>query len=221
MLGTVLALYRAHPFLFLPIALAVVAPYELIVYAITGTAPLQQQTRNVTTWIVLLLVAFALVGPLVSALYIQALVALGEDERPPFGTVALRALRVLPVVAAAQIIAGITIGVGFVLFILPGVYAALRLAVVAQAAAYERTNWPGALKRSFALTRGSLLRILALLAWVFAVNLVLTQIGGGIAGNATTPGDIALGVVVATLTQSFAALASAVLYFDLRARAVR
>ena len=117
------------------------------------------------TTVILLLVAFALVGPLVSALYVNALVAIGEGRGPSIADVARQGLRALPVVAAAQIVAGIGIGVGFVLFIVPGVILALRFAVVAQVAAIERTDWPGALRRSAVLTRGNYLRILALLLW--------------------------------------------------------
>jgi hypothetical protein len=216
-LGTVASLYAGFPLLFLTLALAVVGPYELIVLAVTSTAPLQRSS-SLETSIVLLLLAFALVGPLVSALYVHALAALTEQQRPSIASVGQRAIRVLPVVAAAQIIAGITIGIGFLLFIIPGVILAIRFAVVAQVAALEETDWPGALHRSGALTRHNYLRIFTLLICVSAFNIVLTQIGIRIVGNGGTAGAVVLGVGIATLTQSFQALCTAVLYFDLRAR---
>ena len=216
-LATVAALYASYPLLFLALALVVVGPYELIVLAVTSTAPLQQSS-SLTTAIILLLVAFALVGPLVSALYVHAIVALGERRRATIASVGPRAIRVLPVVAAAQIIAGISIGIGFLLFIIPGVYLALRFAVVAQVASLEGTDWPGALRRSGELTRRNYARVLTVLVCVYAFNVVLTQIGIQIVGNASTVWTVLLGIAIATITQSFQALCSAVLYFDLRAR---
>ena len=215
---TALSMYRAYPFLFLGLALAVIAPYELIVLAVTKTPPLGQQTSSLKTALILALIAFALVGPLVSALYVHALVAIGRNERPSLRTVAVSGLKVLPVVAAAQIIAGIAIAVGFVLFVIPGVFLALRFAVVAQVAAIEGTDWPGALKRSAQLTSRNYLRILGLLVCVYLVNLLLTRLGIVIAGTRNGVGEVAVGIVAATLTQSFAALTVAILYFDLRIR---
>jgi hypothetical protein len=216
-LSTVASLYASFPVLFLALSLAVVGPYELIVLAVTDTGPLQQ-TSSVEAAIVLLLVAFALVGPLVSALYVHALVALGERRRPAIAAVGLSALKVLPVVAAAQIVAGIAIGLGFLAFVIPGVYLALRFAVVAQVASLERTDWPGALRRSGELTRRNYMRILGLFVCVYAFSIALTQVGVAIVGHRTGAGAVALGVLIATLTQSFQALCTAVLYFDLRAR---
>jgi hypothetical protein len=217
-LATVALLYAGSPLLFLSLALAVVGPYELIVFALTSTAPPVRRSGSLETSLVLLLIAFALVGPLVSALYVHALAALREQQRPSIASVGMRAIKVLPVVAAAQIIAGITIGIGFLLFIIPGVWLAIRFAVVAQVAALEETDWPGALQRSGALTRHNYLRIFALLLCVSAFTVVLTRIGVRIVGNNGTAAAVVLGVVVATLTQSFQALCTAVLYFDLRAR---
>lgn len=217
-LSTVMSIYAGYPWLFLTLALAVVAPYELIVLAITKTAPLQQQTSSVETAVILLLVAFALVGPLVSALYVNALVAIGREQQPSILGVIVQGLKVLPVVAAAQIIAGICIGVGLVLFILPGVILALRFAVVAQAAAIEEIDWPTALRRSGLLTRRNYWRIFGLLVCIYLVNVTLTRLGILVAGHSAGAPAVALGVVVATLTQSFAALTSAILYFDLRTR---
>jgi hypothetical protein len=216
-LGSVASLYASHPLLFLALSLIVVGPYELTVLGATSTAPLQQSS-NLTTAIILLLIAFALVGPLVSALYVHALVALSEHGPATIASIGPRALRVLPVVAAAQIVAGISIGLGFLLFIVPGVYLAIRFAVVAQVASLEGTDWPGALRRSGELTRRNYMRVLLLLICVYAFNVILTQIGIQVVGNASTVGTVILGIAIATITQSFQALCSAVLYFDLRAR---
>lgn len=217
-LRTALSLYGRYSLLLLAYALAVVAPYELIVLVVTNTAPLQQQSLSVASTLILLLVAFALVGPLVSALYVNALVAISQPARQSIAKAALQGLKALPVVAAAQIVAGIAIGVGLILLVIPGVYLALRLAVVAQVAAIERTDWPSALRRSAVLTRSNYLRVLGLLVCVYAVNLTLTSAGVALAGHGKTAPDVAVGILAATLTQSFQALIAALLYFDLRVR---
>jgi hypothetical protein len=219
-LSTALSMYGRYPALFLALAMCVIVPYELIVLAVTRTAPLAQQTSRVETAVILLLIQFALVGPLVSALYVKALVAIGNREPLSIVRVAIQGLRVLPVVAAAQIVAGIAIVLGLFLLVIPGVILALRFAVVAQVAAIEGTDWPGALRRGAELTRGNYLRILGLLACVYLVNATLTRLGILAAGSGDRAGPVVVGIVVATLTQSFQALVAAVLYFDLRARQV-
>jgi hypothetical protein len=224
-LTTALSLYRRYPIALLVVALAVMGPYELIVLAVTNTAPLQR-TSNANATIIPALVALALVGPLVSALYAKTLAAIGDGERPSIRKIALRGLKALPVVAAAQIVAGIAIGIGFILtiytgfilFLIPSVILAIRFAVVPQVAAIEQTDWPGALKRSGLLTSRNYLRIFGLLACVYAVNLTLAGVGTAVAGGSASAPDVAAGVVVATLTQSFTALTTALLYFDLRVR---
>src|SRR5581483_4564568 len=171
-LQTALSLYANHPLLFVGLAIAVVVPYELIVLAVAHASPLGQQ-RSASTGLILALADFALVGPLVSALQVRAVLMLAEREQPRFWQVIARGLRALPVVAAAEIVAGLGIGVGLLLLLIPGLYLAVRWAVVAQVAAVEGTDWPGALRRSAQLTAGSLLRIFAVLLCVSLVNLTL------------------------------------------------
>jgi hypothetical protein len=74
-----------------------------------------------------------LITPLVSALHIHGVVAIGEARRPHLGTVGRRGLQVLPVVAAADIMSSIGIALGYVALIVPGILLGLRWAVVAQA----------------------------------------------------------------------------------------
>ncbi len=215
---TALIAYWRYPLLFAVLALAVVAPYELLVLAITGTAPLAQQNVSVPTLVTLTLIDFALIGPLVSALYIQAIVPIGAGEAPRLPDVARRSLTVLPVVAAAEIIAGLGIGVGLFALVIPGVILAIRWAVVAQVAAIERTDWIGALRRSAQLTAGRYGHVFALLLLTSAVTLGVTLAGEAIAGNSAHAPQVVLGIAVDTVTRMFTALCTALLYFDLVAR---
>jgi hypothetical protein len=217
-LSVSLRLLFRYPLLVLFLAFIVVAPFDLLVLLVAHASPLGQERGGTSTVLLLTLLAFALVGPVVAALQAQALVALGEGERPTLRRVLGRSLPVLPVVVAAEIIAGIASGLGMLLFIIPGVILLLRWTVVAQVAALERTDWPGALRRSAQLSKHNYGRIFGLRFVVALVGLTLSNLATTAAGTSHHPGQVALGIAVDTLTGAFQALVLAVLYFDLRAR---
>jgi hypothetical protein len=217
-IATTLALYVRYPVLFLLLALAVTAPYELAVLAALGSAPIGGSRGDATAALILVVVDIALVGPLISALFAHAVVAIGKGEKPALRTVVVSVARVLPVVVAAQIVAGFGIGIGLLAFVIPGIILLVRLVVVAQAAALERTDWMGALRRSAQLTRGHSLHVFGVVILTTAVNLGLGEGAGSLAGNRTRPSDVVIGIVVGTIIRSFTALTTAILYFDLLAR---
>jgi hypothetical protein len=210
--------HRRHPLLFLTLALSVVAPYTLIVLAATGATPLGESHASTQTIFTLSIAGFALVGPLVSVLHIHALALLGDGAPAGLGAVYARALRVLPVAAAAQIVAGLGIFVGLLAFLIPGVILAIRLGVVAQVVAIERTDWMGALRRSFELTRGLWGHVLGAVLVAGIVDFALGQAGSAAAGSHTHVQQVLLAILVGTAGQSFSALITAILYFDLRVR---
>ena len=218
-IGAALQLYSRFPLLFAVLALTVVAPYELVVLAITHMPPLGARHESPGTAVTLGLLDVALIGPLVSALYVSAVMTVKAGAKPRLATVVAPALVALPVVIAAQIVAALGIAAGLLVFILPGVLLAIRLAVVAQAAAVERTDWIGALRRSLLLTRGNAIHVFAVILIAAAVDLALAAAGSAVTGTTARASDVALGIAVVTLARSFAALITAVLYFDLVARA--
>jgi hypothetical protein len=205
---TAVQVFVRMPLLFLFLAGIVVVPYEIVVVLLSNG----KHGLAVGTELVVLLVGLALVGPTVSALEVQALLSLGAGEHPRILDVFRRALPVLPVVAAAEIIAGLGIAAGFFCFVIPGVYLELRWAVVAQVAAVERTDWPTAIRRSGELTRGNYMRILGLLAIVAVFTVIVGTFTGGHLGSAI------IGIALAIVVQSFGTLLTSLLYFDLRAR---
>ncbi len=210
-------LYGRYPVLFFTLGLIVVAPYELIVLALTNASTLGGKT-SATTTLIFALVDLALIGPLISALIVQSVRLSGEGQRPTLLAVLRRGLVVLPVVAAAEIIAGIGIFIGVIAFIIPGLILAGRLAVGAQAAAVERTDWPGALRRSFELTRGEFFHVLAVVVLLTVVNSLLTFAAGAATSGGGHALEVAAVIVIVTISRSFAALGTAVLFFDLVAR---
>lgn len=219
-IGGALALYRRYPLLFLVLAVAVIAPYELFVLAVTGAGPLAHGThRTFETTVLLDLVNFSLASPLISALHVHAVVLAGEGRTPRLVTVARRGLRVLPVVAAAEIVANMGIWVGLLALLVPGIVLLVRWAVVAQTAAVDHEGWIAALRRSWHLTSGNAWRIFGL--FMLSGGLIFAIHTGAAAiplGSTSGVGSVASGIAVDTVVASLSALVFAFLYFDLCAR---
>lgn len=212
-------LYRRYPLLFLVLAAGVIVPYELIVLAVTGTGPFSQRSLSTGASLLLTLIDWVLIGPLISALHVHAVAEVREGRDPRLAAVARQGLLVLPVVVAASIISGLGIGLGLLAFVIPGVVLMLRWFVVAQAAAVEAEGWLPALRRSAQLTDGHYGHI-----FIFAIYIgVITAapvflVGLGFGHDRTTAPSFLVGLFVQALTYSFSALATALLYYDLRSR---
>jgi hypothetical protein len=203
-------LCRRAPLLFIVLSAVVVVPYRVAVVIVEhGKGGL-----SVSAELILVLVGVAFIEPCIATFQVQALLALGDGQRPAPRGVIRGGLAVLPAVAAAVIISGLGIALGLFCFLIPGVLLAMRWAVVAQTAAVERVDWPTALRRSGHLTRGNYWRILGLLAAVALLN----EIPADIIGSGNHVASVIIGIIVAIATQSFATLALCLLYFDLRAR---
>jgi hypothetical protein len=218
LVGT-LELYRRYPLLFFVLATGVIVPYELIALAATGTGAFSRADASLGAQLFLSLADWVLITPLVSALHVHAVAEVSRDREPQIGAVALRGLKVLPVVAAATIVSWLGIGLGFVLLVVPGVILLLRWAVVAQTAAIEHEGWLPALSRSGQLTEENYRHVGAFLVMV-GVIATAPSIAGGIAfgHHDVSVASFLTGLAVRVLTASFAALAGALLYYDLLAR---
>jgi hypothetical protein len=218
-LGATADLYRRYPVLFVTLAVAIMGPYDLAVLAVTGYGPLRHSGESVGTYWLLQLLTTSLITPLISALHVHAVVAIGEARRPRLGAVGVRGLQVLPVVAAADIVSSIGIAIGYVALIVPGIILGLRWAVAAQAAALENANWLEALRSSRRLTATHYSHVfgLLLLTGILAAALRL-GVRALPLGSSSGAGSVAIGIAVDTIIASFVALTLALLYFDLRAR---
>jgi len=207
-------LYRRYPLLFFVLAAAVIVPYALIVLVAGGSG-----RSSVGIGLSLTLIQVVLVTPLVSALHVHAVAEAREGGNPRLVPIAAQGLRVLPVVAAASVAAGLGIGVGFLLFLIPGVILLLRWAVVAQTAAIEHEGWLSALRRSGLLTEGHYWHVFFFFVCVSLIvvppDFLLSLAFGEDAPGA---GPVLVGMLVQIVTASFGALAGALLYYDLRVR---
>jgi hypothetical protein len=214
-----IALYRRYPLLFLVLAAAVVLPYEAIVFVATGAGPFEQGSLDAIATLWLTLTDLALVAPLVSALHVHAVREAREGGHPRLGSIARQGLKVLPVVAAVSVISWLGIAAGFLALVVPGIYLMLRWFVVAQAAAIDDEGWLPALRRGSQLTAGHYghVFLFSLFAGLVAAVPVLL-VGLPFGYESTNVVSFLVGAIVQVVAYSFGALATALLYFDLRVR---
>jgi hypothetical protein len=122
----------------------------------------------------------------------------------------------LPLIAVS-ILAGLGVAIGLLLLIIPGLILVTLWAVVAPVTVLERPGLLAAFGRSRELVRGNgwqVFGVIVLFLLVFiAIGIVLSIIGA-VFGDA---GEVILNYVGSVITAPLVALASAVLYFELRA----
>lgn len=217
-ISTAARLYARYPTLFVLLAALILVPYEVLILIIGRSSLVTGSGAALGTESLLALITLVVIVPLVSALELQALVALGEGQHPEVRKVFAQVLPVLLGVAAAQIIAGILIFVGFFLLVIPGIILSVRFAVVAQTAAFEQTDWPTTLRRSWGMSRGNFLHILGVVVAVAIIEYLVSSVVAGIFSGTSNGIQVAVLIAVAVVTQSFGALVLGLLYFDLRAR---
>jgi hypothetical protein len=129
------------------------------------------------------------------------------------------ALPVLLPLIAVGILAGIGIGLGFLLLIVPGLILLTIWAVVAPVVVVERPGIIDAFRRSHELVRGNGWQVFGVIIVAFLIaavaGFVLTAIAVSIADGPII--RIVFSALASTLTAPITALVAAVLYFRLRA----
>jgi hypothetical protein len=216
-----LMLYRAHPLTYLLIAFVIVVPVDLAVFGI-GLGQLSDGYDDNTSTSMLLLesgVTLLVVSPLVTTMIIRALTA----ERPSAGPAIQAGLELFAAALAVIVLAFVPIVAGFFLLIVPGIVLWVRLAVVVEALVIDGTRGPDALRRSWELTAGNFWRVLGITLLILflagAVAQVILLPFDAWARSADSQGIALAGTIIGgVITQPFAVIGSALLYFDLRAR---
>lgn len=123
---------------------------------------------------------------------------------------------ILPLIGAG-ILAGLGIGVGFLLFIVPGLFLLTIWSVIAPVIVVERSRAIDAFGRSRALVRGNGWQVFGVIVIVFIIVAVVQGILGAIAsGISGSIGVLILfNVIGSTVTAPIVALVAAVIYFGL------
>ena len=123
---------------------------------------------------------------------------------------------VLPLIGVG-ILAGIAIGIGFLLLVIPGLILLTIWAVIAPVIVVERSGVMDSFGRSRELVRGNGWQVFGVIFVVFLISAIvgaiLGAIGAGISDSVAM--RILFNLIASTLTAPIAALAAATIYFRL------
>jgi hypothetical protein len=230
-LSTAFQLYRRYWRTLVAIAAVVVVPLTLLQYVIghwvrTHGQQMQGQVVSTSFWAV---ASASLLAALVGLLLYQVLT--GAITRNIAAEVAGQELDVeqsyrfglarLGPILVVSILVGLATLLGLIVFIIPGIYIGVRLAVSIQALVVEGKRGTEAMRRSWYLVGGHW--------WHSAFTLLVAALITGVV-NAVITAPFSAGAwflqgvaaaVATTLTLPFGALVGVLLYLDLRARKER
>lgn len=209
-LSQIFSTYRAQAGVLLPVALVLFAVVAVVDAIISGS-------------LILLPLSFA-VSVVAGTLYQGMVVGLVRDVQDGSRDSSVQDLIdaawpvVLPLIGVG-ILAGIAIGLGIFLFVIPGLILMTIWAVVAPVIVVEHSGVIDSFGRSRELVRGSGWQVFGVIIVVFLitiiVGIVLVAIGIGISDSLGM--QIVLNLIASTVTAPIAALAAAVIYFRLLA----
>jgi hypothetical protein len=207
------------------IGAAVVVPVELVVSGL-GLGQLGDNFKSTGTGAavgVVLAENYLLVGPLITAMVIHALLAVADGRRPKPASAITSGLDAFRPIFVAVLISAAGVILGFVAFILPGIYLAVRWYFAPQAVVVDNRRGVQALERSAELVRGQWWRVFGVLLLVLlTVGIAQSALQAPftvLAKSADSSAVWLLGTMVATaFTAPLEALMLTLLYFDLLAR---
>lgn len=113
------------------------------------------------------------------------------------------------------ILFGIGVTIGFILFVIPGLFLLTIWAVTAPAAVVENTGVIGAFGRSRELVKGNGWAVFGTIVIAFLIVLVVTFILNAIGNSMGDAGQIIFSIIANVLVYPIYALVSAILFFDL------
>jgi len=163
-----------------------------------------------------------IVGLIISQLYTGMVVELVNDTRDgqldsSIGGLFNKVTPVLATLIGAAIIAGIAIFFGFIACIIPGIALLTLWAVVAPVVVIERLGVFDALSRSWNLVKTNFWQTLGVIVIFWIIVFVVTGLIGIVFNGASLIVAVAIAWIAHFLLAPLSALASSILYFELRA----
>lgn len=229
-LDVAVRLFKDHFGLLMRITFYLMIPFSLVhglvVYAITpqlhsGVTTEQMMEMAPALAIAslvnlgLALVFGLIVSPVTNAATISALASEYLDRPATAGESVRFAFRILWKLIITNFLAGVLIMLGFVLFIIPGIYLAFRYWLTSHVVALEGKSGSDALKRSGALMKGNMGK-------AFVLGLLLAVIGmmvGMIVGLIPVPiMQVVVNVLVRAVLFAVGTAAGVVFYFSARCK---
>ncbi len=165
----------------------------------------------------------AAVSLVVSTLYAGMVVVLVDDVRDgrldhSVGGLLGSVTPVLGALIVVSVLAGLGIGIGLILLIVPGLFLATIWAVVAPVTVLERPGILAAFSRSRALVKGDGWQVFGVIVMFILIFLAIGIVFGILGALLGDVGEVILGYLGSVITAPLVALAAAVLYFELRVR---
>ncbi|MEA2287168.1 MAG: hypothetical protein QOJ21_3211 [Solirubrobacteraceae bacterium] len=215
------ALFGRHSGVFLTATLIVVTPVTLLVDGIWGRALAEGAGADPAPEVSGVAAALnaLVILPLITAMHAIVVQAVARGEDMDVGD-ALRAAaaRLRPAVGTV-LIYSLAAFAGTLLFVVPGIWIAIRWYVGVQAAVVEDLPPMKALARSAELVRGSWWRTFGCVVTMVLVALVLASVMTAVVAAFDSPPIYVTGLILAqAVTLSLTATFGTLLYFDLRAR---
>jgi hypothetical protein len=220
-----LKLLRSHLGVFLALSAVVVVPVHLIVSGI-GLGQLTGRydpSPTLAESLIPVAVSYLVVAPLINAICIKVLQSIANGDDPSPGRSIVEGFEAFTPLFFAVLLAAVGITLGLFLFIVPGIYIAVRWFFVPQAVVIEGASGPTALAQSMRLTEGFWWRTFGI---VLVANLAAALPGllltlpaealGKQSGEAFW--SLAGTILTELITTPFVALIATLLYYDLRAR---
>jgi hypothetical protein len=220
-----LAVYRSRLRTFLAMSALVVVPAQLVVMGV-GLEQLSagfDSSQDPADVVISAALGYLLLLPLIGAMCIHALLVMSEGERPRTREMIVRGLESFAPMFLAVLLAALGVTLGLLMLIVPGVFLAITFYFVPQAVVLEGARDTKALRASAELVRGFWWRTFGVVLVVNLIGLLISLILGTPFVRLAESQDQAVWQLVgtmltATITMPFTALASVLLYFDLKAR---
>lgn len=214
-----------HFGVFLALAAVVVVPVHVIVSGI-GLEELTSRYDNsppLAETLLPTLVSYLVVAPLLNAICINVLRSLADGGKPSARRAIVEGFEAFAPIFFAVLLAAVGIALGLLLFVLPGVYVAVRWFFVPQAVVIEGKRGPGALVRSMEVTEGFWWRtfgivLLANLAAAIPALLLAAPLTSLAESSGRTVWSLVGTILTEMVTTPFVALVGTLLYYDLRTR---